>query len=136
MVLDALPLRLEFPIDIGNNPSIRPFSLSRLPIRSRSLAVSLLHRHVLPLVFGSLCVEPGMARFAPAAEVSISFAPTPQVLAPGVVSGPANDGSPAFSPDGNTIFFTRSAANWSAIVESHKIHGQWSHPTLAPFSGE
>jgi dipeptidyl aminopeptidase/acylaminoacyl peptidase len=53
-----------------------------------------------------------------------------------VVSGPANDGSPAFSPDGNTIFFTRSATNWSAIVESHKIHGQWSHPTLTPFSGE
>jgi Tol biopolymer transport system component len=53
-----------------------------------------------------------------------------------VVSGPANDGSPAFSPDGNTIFITRSTANWSAIVESHKNHGKWSHPTLAPFSGQ
>jgi Tol biopolymer transport system component len=53
-----------------------------------------------------------------------------------VVSGPANDGSPAFSPDGNTIFFTRSAANWPAIVESHQLNGQWCHPTLAALSGE
>jgi hypothetical protein len=42
----------------------------------------------------------------------------------------------AFSPDGNTIFFTRSAANWSAIVESHQLNGQWSHPTLTALSGE
>jgi Tol biopolymer transport system component len=65
-----------------------------------------------------------------------SSLPTPQIFAPGVVSGPANDGSPAFSPDGNTIFFTRSTANWGVIVESHKVQGEWSRPTLAPFSGE
>jgi Tol biopolymer transport system component len=59
-----------------------------------------------------------------------------QIFAPGVVSGPANDGSPTFAPDGKTIFFTRSAANWSVIVESHKVHGKWSNPTLAPFSCE
>ncbi|MGA2535571.1 MAG: hypothetical protein ABSF53_06120, partial [Terracidiphilus sp.] len=47
--------------------------------------MSLLHRHVLPLVFGSLCAAPGMARSAPDAEVSISSAPTPQVFAPSVV---------------------------------------------------
>jgi hypothetical protein len=61
---------------------------------------------------------------------------SPQLFAPGVVSGPANDGSPAFTPDGNTIFFTRSNGNWGAILESHKINGQWSKPSLAPFSGE
>jgi Tol biopolymer transport system component len=65
-----------------------------------------------------------------------SSPPTPQIFAPGVVSGPANDGTPAFSPNGNTIFFTRSTANWGVIVESHKIQGEWSRPTLAPFSGE
>ena len=53
-----------------------------------------------------------------------------------MVSGPANDGSPAFSPDGNTIFFTRSTANWGVIVESHHVDGHWTQPTLAPFSGE
>jgi hypothetical protein len=60
---------------------------------------------------------------------------TPQIFAPGVVSGPANDGSPA-SPDGNTIFFTRSNANWGVIVEAHQVDGHWTQPTLAPFSGE
>lgn len=61
---------------------------------------------------------------------------TPQIFAPGVISGPANDGPPTFSPDGNTIFFTRTNGSWGAILESHKVNGEWSHPTLAPFSGE
>jgi hypothetical protein len=64
----------------------------------------------------------------------------PQIFAPGVVSGPANDGSPAFSPDGKTIFFTRTNGNWEAILESHKTGAKtgsgWSKPVLAPFSGE
>jgi hypothetical protein len=98
--------------------------------------VSLLHGHILFFVLASLRTTPGVAQSTPDAGGSPWPWPTPQVFAPGVVSGPANDGSPTFSPDGNTIFFTRSAASWSAIVESHKIHGQWSHPTLAPFSGE
>jgi len=59
-----------------------------------------------------------------------------QVFAPGEISGPANDGAPTFSPDGNTLFYTRSAANWTVIVESHKVNGHWSHPVVAPFSGE
>jgi hypothetical protein len=62
--------------------------------------------------------------------------PVPQIFAPGIISGPANDGSPAFSPDGNTLLFTRSTANWSAILESHKVNGEWSKPVLAEFSGE
>jgi hypothetical protein len=62
--------------------------------------------------------------------------PAPRIFAPGEISGPANDGSPTFSPDGNTIFFTRSTQRWGLIVESHKVDGHWSEPTLAPFSGE
>jgi hypothetical protein len=62
--------------------------------------------------------------------------PVPQIFAPGVISGPNNDGAPTFSPDGNTLFFTRSTTHWSVIVESHKVNGQWSRPALAPFSGE
>jgi hypothetical protein len=62
--------------------------------------------------------------------------PAPQIFAPGEVSGPANDGAPTFSPDGNTIFFTRSTQGWGMIVESHKVNGHWSRPALAPFSGE
>jgi WD40-like Beta Propeller Repeat len=63
--------------------------------------------------------------------------PEPQIFAPGVVSGPASEGAPTFSPDGKTIFFTRQAANWSIIVESHmQSDGTWSQPVVAPFSGE
>jgi hypothetical protein len=67
---------------------------------------------------------------------STGTAVTPEIFAPGVVSGPANDGAPTFSPDGNTLFFTRSAAKWSVILESHKSNGVWSEPKIAPFSGE
>jgi Tol biopolymer transport system component len=63
--------------------------------------------------------------------------PSPQIFAPGVVSGPANDGSPTFSADGNTIFFSRNSVQTGGmILESHRVHGRWSHPTLASFSGE
>jgi Tol biopolymer transport system component len=62
--------------------------------------------------------------------------PSPEIFAPGVVSGPANDGSPTFTPDGNTLCFTRSSANWSIIVESHRDGGHWSKPSMATFSGE
>jgi len=62
--------------------------------------------------------------------------PAPEVFAPGIISGPANDGSPAFSLDGNTLFFTRSTARWTVILESHRINGQWGQPELAAFSGE
>lgn len=61
--------------------------------------------------------------------------PVPKIFAPGVVSGPANDGSPTFSPDGNTLFFTRSGAGYGTIMESHRVHGQWTQPRIAPFSG-
>jgi Tol biopolymer transport system component len=98
--------------------------------------MSTLNRHVLTLVFASLCAIPCVA-ISPHDWVGPTASPpTPQIFAPGVVSGPANDGSPAFSPDGYTIFFTRSTANWGVIVESHHVDGHWTQPTLAPFSGE
>ena len=65
-----------------------------------------------------------------------TVAVSPQIFAPGVISGPANDGSPTFAPDGHTLFFTRSTAAWGVILESHQTHGQWSEPEVAPFSGE
>jgi len=65
-----------------------------------------------------------------------SAVPTPQIFAPGIVSGPANDGSPTFSRDGNTMFFSRSSVqSGGMILESHKRNGQWTHPVLASFSG-
>jgi hypothetical protein len=99
----------------------------------------------LPLSF-LLFVSPLFVSFAPALTSSpatqAAQAPdvSPQLFAPGVISGPASDGSPAFTPDGNTLFFTRSAATWSIILESHRLvangdKDSWSEPTIASFSG-
>ncbi len=84
-------------------------------------------------------VIPGQANASVMGDNTASQAvlgPAPEIFEPGVISGPANDGSPTFSPDGNTLFFTRSTAAWGMILESHKIDGRWSKPTPAPFSGE
>lgn len=60
----------------------------------------------------------------------------PQIFAPGIISGPANDPSPAFTPDGNTVFFTRSNSSQSTILVSQLSGEIWSKPQIAPFSGE
>ncbi|MBD8881731.1 PD40 domain-containing protein [Rhodanobacter sp. 7MK24] len=46
------------------------------------------------------------------------------------------DASPAFTPDGNTVFFTRSVGMTRSIFVSHRRDGRWSSPELAPFSGQ
>jgi Tol biopolymer transport system component len=81
-------------------------------------------RRVLPFLI--------FAAAAPAAAAPAA----PVLFAPGVISGPANDGSPTFSPDGNELFFARSSGSWSVILTSHRVNGAWSKPAVAPFSGE
>jgi Tol biopolymer transport system component len=73
---------------------------------------------------------------AGAAVAALPELPAPEIFAPGVISAGANDGSPTFSPDGNTLFFARSGAAWSVILESEKTAGRWSEPRIAPFSGQ
>lgn len=60
----------------------------------------------------------------------------PRIFEPGVISGPAHDSAPAFAPDGNTVYFTRSNAAQSTIFVSHRVDGRWQKATIAPFSGE
>lgn len=60
----------------------------------------------------------------------------PVIFAPGPISGPANDWTPAFSPDGKTLYFTRSGVSWGFILESHQTDKGWSEPVIASFSGE
>jgi len=61
--------------------------------------------------------------------------PTPQLFAPGTISGPQNDGAPTFLPDGKTLFFERSYAHRSVILESQQSGTEWSTPWVAAFSG-
>jgi hypothetical protein len=73
---------------------------------------------------------------AGAADAAAPVLPAPEIFAPGIISAGANDGSPTFSPDGKTLFFARSSASWSVILESEKSGGGWSEPHIAPFSGQ
>lgn len=61
---------------------------------------------------------------------------SPSLFAPGVISGPADDLSPAFTPDGKTVYFTRGNDSGSMILVSSLVNGQWSAPTTAAFSGQ
>jgi Tol biopolymer transport system component len=60
----------------------------------------------------------------------------PEVFEPGVISGPAHDSAPAFSPDGREVYFTRSSSALSVIMVSHRLAQGWSKPAIASFSGE
>jgi dipeptidyl aminopeptidase/acylaminoacyl peptidase len=61
---------------------------------------------------------------------------SPKLFAPGVISGPADDLSPAFTPDGKTVYFTRDNPSGSMIMVSTFAQDRWSAPEIAPFSGK
>jgi len=58
---------------------------------------------------------------------------TPQLFAPGVISGPSNDGAPTFSPDGRELMFERSSGRRTFLLVAQQRGGQWAEPRLAPF---
>lgn len=85
---------------------------------------------------GVLAPLAAAACMAPAWSMGASAPlPTPEIFAPGVVSGPQNDGAPTFAPDARTIYFERSYAHRSIIFESQRSGAQWSRPRVASFSG-
>jgi Tol biopolymer transport system component len=51
------------------------------------------------------------------------------------LSGPLHDLSPAFTPDGRTVYFTQGTPATSTIVVAHLQGDRWSTPEVAPFSG-
>ena len=63
--------------------------------------------------------------------------PAPAIFAPGLISGPGNDGTPTFSPDGQTLYFYRygTSPDSAVILESHRTATGWSKPVAASFSG-
>jgi WD40-like Beta Propeller Repeat len=87
-------------------------------------------RLALPVALTTLFPAACFANPTQDAATPVVSAPVPEIFAPGEISGPANDGAPTFSPDGNTLFFTRSTAQWTVIVESHKLNGHWSRRWL------
>jgi Tol biopolymer transport system component len=77
----------------------------------------------------------GIALLFVTCGAAIAAPPRPHVFAPGMISGPQNDASPAFTPDGRTVFFMRGEhGNWT-LMQSQRIDGGWSTPQVTPFSG-
>ncbi len=61
-----------------------------------------------------------------------------ELVAPGVISTEVNETSSTLTPDGKTMYFTRSDAQFAdnTILESHlEKNGTWSKPEVASFSG-
>src|SRR5258708_27923229 len=80
---------------------------------------------VLPMV-GAFAVLPVGGAFSQKIE--------PVIFAPGVISASVNDAAPAFSPDGNTVYFHRSGPSLrGTILVSHGRGGIWSKPEIASF---
>lgn len=64
---------------------------------------------------------------------------TPRLFGEGTVSTGDNEFGPAFTPDGNTLLFCRTApgrTNFQAILVSRRVKGAWAEPEVASFSGE
>ena len=61
---------------------------------------------------------------------------TPQIVAPGAVSGTPSEDCFNMTPDGDTAVFDIANNSSSTIVISHKVKGRWSRPEIAPFSGQ
>jgi Tol biopolymer transport system component len=61
---------------------------------------------------------------------------SPRLFAPGIISGAADDLSPAFTPDGKEVYFTRRNRSGGMILVSRLVAGVWSDPQIASFSGK
>src|SRR4030095_16227330 len=62
----------------------------------------------------------------------------PTIFGDGIVSTGDFDSHPAFTPDGQTLYFVRSTPNfnlWSILVSLFS-GGRWRTPEVAPFSGQ
>jgi Tol biopolymer transport system component len=63
---------------------------------------------------------------------------SPKIFGDGVISTGDDESHPAFTPDGQTLYFLKNTPlfNHWTIVLSHYAKGKWSTPMVAPFSGQ
>lgn len=89
-------------------------------------------------VFVTLLIAGASACAAASGTARTDPGAVPEMLAPGIISGPASVDAAAFAPDGDTLVFDLS--NWPAhnhaIMVSQRMNGVWSTPRIAPFSGQ
>src|SRR5215467_12638402 len=68
---------------------------------------------------------------------ALARADEPRLFAEGTISTPFDDFGATLTPDGKTLFVTRSVprSNVYVILRSELRDGRWSEPEVAPFSG-
>src|SRR5581483_3652592 len=61
----------------------------------------------------------------------------PRLLGEGVISTSDDEFGGSFTPDGDTVYFSRSAPHSYryTMLQSHRTRGGWSTPSVLPFSG-
>ena len=65
-----------------------------------------------------------------------AYATDPTVVEADGLSGPASEDCLSFTPDGDTAVYDISSGKNVFIVIAHRVHGSWSKPEIAPFSGQ
>src|SRR3984957_15835876 len=60
----------------------------------------------------------------------------PAIVDLGGILNADSDDTPAFTPDGNTVFFDRTSGSHKSVMVAHRINGRWAAPEIAPFSGQ
>jgi hypothetical protein len=75
---------------------------------------------------------------SPVPKASAQSLPTPQLFVEGVFNTEADEFGPAFSPDGNTFYFTKriNRRDSEFIRFSRFENGKWRIPEIAEFSGK
>jgi WD40 repeat protein len=85
-----------------------------------------------------LCASVAKAGTEKKAAASQATAPEPEMVGEGVISTQDDEFGGSISPDGQTLYFEKSAAPHYLymICESHLVNGKWSAPEILPFSGQ
>jgi len=86
-------------------------------------------------LFACSLIALGLSGIAGVHAADMSLA-TPEIFAPGTISGPAGVDCLTFAPDGATVYFDQQAGWNGFIMESHRVGKRWSAPRIAPFSGQ
>jgi Tol biopolymer transport system component len=80
---------------------------------------------------------PGLLVAGSALALANSTTQKVEIFAPGAIpTTSTSNASPAFAPDGDSVYLTQSMGDSSAIMVSQRSNGQWSKPQVAAFSGK
>ncbi|MES2127461.1 MAG: hypothetical protein V4463_09340 [Pseudomonadota bacterium] len=81
---------------------------------------------------GAACLAACLLMLSP---LALAQSGPPILFAPEAAWPAGSDASPAFTPDGQTVFFTHALGASRTIYMAQRRNGAWSMPVVATFSG-